>query len=321
MEDINFLWWEKLDKNWQDAFKRATKQTEISDTIIALRGLTDIFLFIRETEIDETSTLEMLKKDDQASKFNYNIDLTPLSVFTNLRELGINNILWKVDLTPISNLSELERLELNLDCVDLKPLTKLKKLNTFFGHFWGSTDLSVLPQINSLRELITRVDSQEKINNISEITQLELLELNHSADGEVCFDKLDKLNNLTQLDLLSEGIENFDFLSKLSKLIYLQIYSPVYFSSDFYEILKLPNLKLLLIFDYYGGVIPDFSKLTKLSHLSLLEMNGMELTEDNLEILNKLTYLKRLRLPKSFLTNRKYKKDIKKLLDTIASNK
>jgi hypothetical protein len=221
------------------------------------------------------------------------------------------------DLTFIEQLPSLRKFSADclIDAKGIEVVTKLKSLEQLGVGIYNLDNFDFLDNINSnLKELFLypTKSNKPKIDSISRFTQLEILYLDGQQKGiesvsalkklekiflkSITIDNLDFLKDLTNLwsvDISLGGIKNFDALTKLTNIKYLELWQ-VRGLSDLSFISKLPTLQNLFIQSLKQVTkLPDFSKNYSLRRIYLENLKGLiDLsTLKNIENLNEFIYV------------------------------
>lgn len=143
-------------------------------------------------------------------------------------------------------------------------------------------------EIIYMKQLKTLVISGTKITNvefISEFNQLEVLIV--ACELEYAVDNVDSLKNCKKLSyvwLVNVYMENLDMFSELTNITSLEIF-PAY--SKITDISGLKNLDKLNFLRIFSTDCNDYSVLFELPNLNYLEIDKGELTEDEINRLEK----------------------------------
>lgn len=273
-------------------------------------------LYVGENDISDLSPLELLVNLGYVDVSSNNItDLSALGNSENIISLGAENN-EITDISSLSNLVLLESLNVssnhiedigvledfaNLTSLDISdnPLNNLSvveeltNLTTLGIAGLGITDLGLVSALTSLETL------NASGNEISDITVLSgLIQLGSLNLGNNQITDLSPLEDLTTLNSLTLSNNNLSDISSLAELTGLS--SLALANNEITDIRSLSNLTDLTYLDLSNNKVTDFSVLANLTELRELHLNGNSI--DDLSFVEELTNLKRLYLSEVELT-------------------
>ena len=252
--------------------------------------------------------------------------LDSLKSLPNLESLRIGSTLRKVNVSDISSLTNLKSLEINgatnlndNNVTELKGLTKLNKITIADSDIANFASLNFLPA--DLEEL--DVSNTSKIANIDGIGRFKKLKLLNITDTSVSdLSPITALKDtITDLEANTKnGINSIEPLSELTKLNYLLFRSSDNISSieklksltglktlvitggnkisDISPVNSMPSLSTLALYDFIS--LRDISSIAK--NTSLERFSLITSSVNNIDVLNKLTKIKKLALVDNKLT-------------------
>ena len=113
------------------------------------------------------------------------VSLAPLSNFTNLRELHLDNNKIR-DLAPLSNLTNLRKLFINNNQIsDITPLANLTNLQELYLMQNQIQDVSALGNLKNLHALVLENNRVVNVQPISHLTNLKTLDLDSNQITEI----------------------------------------------------------------------------------------------------------------------------------------
>jgi internalin A len=200
--------WEKSDNTPQKDFqcknsKYSTVRNSYQNNLITLTEISEEKLYLSIEEkgflaLNDISDLDCLEFLELGNSIPIN-DLTPLSLFNNLKELDFWTGKEFTSLSPLSNLNNLEVLNIRMRLdqrADISPLSNLIKLRV----------LGV---------------STKDISPLNKLTNLEDLALTHSEISDLT--PLLNLNKLKRLNLYSSKIDDISILYQMKNLEILNV--------------------------------------------------------------------------------------------------
>ncbi len=233
------------------------------------------------------------------------IDLRPLSEFTELQTVSIDNRspdvhaqLRKDVLSPLSNLQHLtnvslafvnirdvtslgkmhwlEKLSIYSHEVDLTPLRNLTKLKRLRLSLDSIDDLSALKNMHSLEHLSLQCHNGANVNlsPIRELTALRELHLEEMQTNGVR--ALSGLKQLVELVLRVHPETDLAPLASLESLRTLRIYTTNTKTDNLDFVAGLSNLEELDLVGFQCKNFSSLSQLTRLRALSLTRINAMD---------------------------------------------
>lgn len=210
-------------------------------------------------------------------------------------ELDIKTDYYSDKLDAINNIQSLETF---ICAPDQKIINKLEN-NKYIHNLTirdidnKYQDLSPLAKMESLKSLsINRLAIKDRDIKFNNLEELEFNNINSYTSNIDLKELYNLFNNLRQLKIKTASIKNFDFISKFTKLEYLQ--TPIY---DAIYLKPLYNLKELIIdstMDQDAKVINDM--INNISTILSLEKLTINVVFDNIEPLMSLPKLNTLAL-------------------------
>lgn len=254
---------------------------------------------ITQTDLSDLSALSQLTALESLTLTGNAIsDLTPLADLTSLRYLHLSNNHVR-DLSPLQNLTALRSLYLDGNKIDnLAPLKGLKSLTTLSLRNMELTreQLELLEQAlpacriycdeGSIAEEIT-------IGGITFFTDVAELDLRSLSITDIS--ALAKCTKLTKLDLRENNISNLDALSGLTELSWLCLWN-----NEIEDIAALLPLSKLSYLDLDDNNVSNLAPLGSLENLEELWLSGND--PKNLNFLSSMPKLRRLGLKEIELT-------------------
>lgn len=193
------------------------------------------------------------------------IDYTNLDKFTNLHYLSaVDN---KKDIIDLANYPKLESLCCNITN-RLVGLEKCNKLVTLFinSHKPLTKDLSLLPKLNSLKQLGIFQSNIESLNGIQHFENLNKLQLYG----------LSKLEKIEALKRLSNSLYEIE-IEKCKNI------------NDYETIGEIENLQKIIVSE--SGVINSLSFISSLSNLNFISFWGTNIIDGNLAYCDRINYV------------------------------
>ncbi|GAA0307041.1 LPXTG-motif cell wall-anchored protein [Gracilibacillus halotolerans] len=240
-------------------------------------------LYLLENKISDLSPIEQLENlEDLSIGFNQVQDLSSLENLTTLSYLNLNNNEVS-DLSPISNLTNLITLRIGYNHIEnidiLENFNKLQYLDISSNPL---SDYSIVGDIPTLTDLTMSDLGITDINFLSNLQQLKSLYLSNNA-----IDDIQVLSGFDQLNNLSLSSNNISNLSPLEGLTNLQ--SVNLQSNNITDISPLANLTEIESLNLSNNPIESVSTLGELSNLQSVYLYGIELSNDDNELLERLS--------------------------------
>ncbi len=247
---------------------------------------------------DITALAELTAPESITLTDNRVSDLRPLSDLITLTylHLGDNSV---QDVSPLSGLSALRSLYLDGNEIeDLTPLYSLRSLTTLSLRDMKLTKKQLDELSAALPNCNIYYDEGDVVEELtlggvtfkSDVTELEL-----GSRGITDISVLAKCTRLTKLDLRDNDISNLDALSGLMKLDWLCLWN-----NEVEDIAALLPLSSLRYLDLDGNKVTNLAPLRSLENLEELWLSGND--PSNLNALADLTQLNRLGLKSVELT-------------------
>ena len=254
---------------------------------LAARDLTDI------TALSELTAPESITLSD-----NRISDLRPLAAKITLTYLHLSNNDIS-DVSPLSGLSALRSLYLDGNPIeDLTPLYSLRSLTTLSLREMELTKNQLSDLSAALPNCSIYYDEDAVVEELtlggvtfkSDVTELEL-----GGKGITDISVLAKCKRLTKLDLRDNKISNLDALSGLAQLDWLCLWN-----NEVEDVAALLPLSAMRYLDLDGNKVTNLAPLRSLENLEELWLSGND--PKNINALGELTQLKRLGLKSVELT-------------------
>lgn len=215
-------------------------------------------------------------------------DLTPLTVFTTLKELKISNNKVE-DLSMLQLLPELTYVKAshnNIQSLEgLENLTKLQKLILSNNEI---EDLTLIRNLTTLEALDVGENNISDLQPLSELTNLKFLYAHHNPIQSLA--PLQSLSQLTMLNVSYVALRNDDELKHLSSLFNLE--GLVLSGNSIADIRPLSELTGLRYVQLNENHIVDLSPLSTLENLESLFINDNRVKDvEALKDLTSLWYL------------------------------
>lgn len=193
------------------------------------------------------------------------VDLTDFPVNENIIYLKITALKGNT-LAGIENFPNLEVLFLNglfINITDISDIYKCPKINTLILRFVGTVeDFSVVSQLPDLEEFVAYTGVPEAtLPNIESLASCK---------------------KLTKLILQDFDIGSIDFISELTELKKLRLWSSDYMIDDISPLSSLTNLEELEIRQYNSEDIEPYLNLKKLKYLEIEQNEFCEETKNRL---------------------------------------
>jgi hypothetical protein len=223
-----------------------------------------------------------------------NEDFLEITRFTALKSLSLNMCLTDERLAQMTALTDLERLSTNgaqITDDGLKPLAKLKKLQTIaFFHpgksFSGSglAHLAELPKLENLTVAGSLAFNDEGMAAVAKLSELKVFRTWHAGSTNEGVKKLTALKNLKSLWLgqrltykppASPNDETISILAELKSLESLQLDEARFSFTALQQLKQLPALKKLTL----GGIAIPKDEVERLK--KELPMVKIDWTEPN----------------------------------------
>lgn len=246
----------------------------------------DGVLTMSELNSEQHTYLNIYFYDDEE------IDLTGIENLKNLYYLSLNSYNKEIDLSCIESLTNLHSLSLGgiFNTASLKKLTGLKELSIHINSNNNSNNIALddLKDLTNLENLSLYGLKNESLSPLNNLTNLSRLEINYSGVGKINLNEISSLTNLYELSISNvdasdlSGIENFELLNKLE----IEQATGYIDNIDSTSIQKLNNLKELRL--YTSGDLSWVNNITSLTKLTLFGTygeNGIELTQDFIDML------------------------------------
>lgn len=252
-------------------------RASVSD-IQPLSELTELeYLQFYNTQVTDLSPIQELSKLREFSLSydtgeRYNVDLSPLSKNTGLKELLLSKLIHP-DLTVLNEFSELETLHLSgSDIQDIEPLRNLSKLEVLYMLGTNIEDISPLAGLN---ELVDVQIGQTLITDIGPLSGKERLEnLSITGTDVVDISPLAGLPSLSGLDIKGTLVTDLSPISSLKNLDHLWLggkigslhdsLGEISYETDLTPLSGSENLEYLAL--HYTG-ITDLSPIVELPNL------------------------------------------------------
>ena len=233
------------------------------------------------------------------------IDLSPLTMYTSLKELYLsNNEIRSIDLSPLttcSNLNNLHLTENELSSIDLTPLASCTNLDFLYldDNRLQRIDLSPLASCASLRKLFLDINQFRSIDlsPLTTCTNLQELGLQENQLKRIDLSPLTTCTNLQELRLACNQLQsiNLNPLSACTNLQNLDTWENQLKSIDLSPLTACTNLQKL---ELQGNQLQsiDLSPLTACTNLQELGLQRNQLKSIDLSPLRACTRLERLDL-------------------------
>lgn len=254
---------------------------------------------ITKTDLSDLSGLAQLTALESLT-LNDNLiaDLTPLAGLTSLSylHLGNNNI---TDISPLKSLTALRSLYLDGNKIDnLSPLESMTSLTTLSLRNMELTREQLDLLERALPNCSIYCDEASVVEEITiggitfftDVTELDLRSLNITDISELA-----KCTKLTKLDLRENNISNLDALSGLTELSWLCLWN-----NEIEDVAALLPLNKLTYLDLDDNNVSNMAPLAGLENMEELWLSSNE--PKNLNFLSSLPKLRRLGLKEIELT-------------------
>ena len=214
-------------------------------TLVGIEQLPNLIqLDLSDNQISDILPLENLTHLEKLNLRNNNItDLSPLANLIALEYLNVHSNPEIESIAPLENLSNLQTLILANVSVeeDLKVLQNLKHLTYLNLRRSGVKDLTPIAGLTNLEYLNLYNNPEiQSIQPLQNLVGLRTLILGNIPVGEEIA-VLDKLRQLTYLNLRNTGLTDISMLSHLSNLEYLNLHS----NPDIRSLMPIKNLSAL----------------------------------------------------------------------------
>jgi internalin A len=296
----------------------------ISD-LTPLQGLTNLqYLNLDANAIASISPLTNLANLTSLSLArNYLLDYSPLSNLTNLTSLSLHdgaltnlNFLTNLfglkelivyhngftDLSPLTGLINLTSLDLRWNNLTnpgvLSSLTNSSRLSQLFLAGTGLSNIDFVKHLTQLTSLNLGENSITDLSPLLALTDLEYLTLswNNSLTNDT-YTNLSIMTGLASLELRGNGLTNVGFLSGLRHLAYADLaFNNL---SDLSPLARITNLSLVLD----ANTNLDYGKLSLMTNIARIWLNGCSITNKNVAILSTMRQLKALSLEQNSITD------------------
>ncbi len=235
---------------------------------------------LSEKEVELLESIVFSKRSDIQFRvyahYNQVCNLTFLERIPSLRKLLINCIL---DATGIESICKLKNIELiGVDIFNLDNFDFLNKLNPFIRELHLGETKSKKPKIDSIArfsdlKILYLEGQQNGIEVINQLKNLEEITLRSISTSNI--DYIKGLQKLWSVDVKLGGIKNFEALTSLPNLKYLELWQ-VRDLSDLSFISKLTTLQHLYIQSLKQlKQLPDFSNCHSLRRIYLENLKGL----------------------------------------------
>lgn len=245
-------WWKELSYEWHEIFKRRMNLTD-------------------SVQLDDIKNMTSIETLD-ISNNEYILDLEPLSVLVNLKNLNVSRT-GITDLTPIRNLSGLVELNASHTLIeDLTPLnysSAISKLN--LSHTVVS-DISVIEKMPQLTQL--DISNTPVIDFYYISTTPELRSLNLESTKLVDLSAVDSLWQMTDLNVSRTQINDLTALSGLKNLKTLDIDS-----TNVQNVGPLSTLENLQVLSANYTLVENLQPLQKLPKLQKIYCDQTRITK------------------------------------------
>jgi len=244
---------------------------------------TNSIQFVKPLDENEIILLEAIvfsKRPDISLRvyghYGEECDLTFIEQIPSLRGFSADSLMDAKGIESVTTLKDLEKLGVgifNLDNFDF-----LKTINPQIKELSLHQTRSNKPNISSIKRFsdlkVLYLESQQNgIEAIGNLHKLEEITLRSISTPNV--DYLAGLQNLWSVDIKLGGIKNFDGVTSLSKLKYLELWQ-VRGLKDLSFISKLTTLQNLFIQSLKQvEQLPDFSNLAALRRIYLENLKGL----------------------------------------------
>lgn len=252
-------------------------------------------------------------------------NLNGIGSLANLRTLDLSrNPIF--DIQPLSDLSNLEIVNLRkTNTESIEPLSNLRNLKVIdLEEAYDIKSIEALSSLYDLRELNLNATKVDDINAISNLRNIKILKLSGLSlkDKEQSMGVIGTLRDLEELDITACDFNGKD-LTPLSSLSNLKILDMGFNSlPDFSILSNLTQLEVLQAQYLNNSIKPlNIETISDLTNLKEVDLSGDKLSSDDLEILMPLKKIYRLILNGNQINDISLIKDLSELEELqIASN-
>lgn len=235
---------------------------------------------LSNSEIDLLEKIVFSKRPDISLRvyghYGENCDLTFIKKIPSLRKFSADCLMDANGIEVVTELNNLE--ELGVGIYNLDNFDFLENINGNLKELYLQKTKSKKPNISSISrftelEYLYLEGQQKGIESVNELKKLEKVILRSISTKNLDF--LSNLNELWSVDVKLGGIQNFDAITTLPKLKYLELWQ-VRNLSDLTFISKLVKLQNLFIQSLKQlDKLPDFKNLNSLKRISLENLKGL----------------------------------------------
>lgn len=235
---------------------------------------------LSNSEIDLLEKIVFSKRPDISLRvyghYGENCDLSFIKKIPSLRKFSADCLMDANGIEVVTELNNLE--ELGVGIYNLDNFDFLENINTNLKELYLQKTKSKKPNISCISRFTELkylyLEGQQKgIESVNELKKLEKIILRSISTKNLDF--LSNLNELWSVDVKLGGIQNFDALTTLPKLKYLELWQ-VRNLSDLTFISKLVKLQNLFIQSLKQlDKLPDFKNLNSLKRISLENLKGL----------------------------------------------
>lgn len=239
-------------------------------------------LYVAENNISDLSPLENLQNLEQLYiSFNQIRDLSPLENLTSLTSVNLNSNEIS-DLSPLSNLNLTTLRISNNDVQNIDVLENFDQLQILDVSGNPLTDYSVVEDLTTLIDLSMSNLEISDINFISNLKELNTLYLSNNNIEDISV--LAGLDKLVNLSLAENNISDLTPLEGLTNLYSLNLEA-----NNITDISSLANLNEIEHLYLSSNPIESVSVLAELPNLVRVYLYGIELSDDDYALLERLT--------------------------------